>query len=98
MRGGGREGEGEEGSKGGKDKLVIRIKAGAVKHAPARFKDAWNRHMQDSSHHVWVGRFTVVIDIGRREAVVSHTAGHEISQDLWGVWSVKTEVIKLGEE
>jgi len=40
----------------------------------------------------------VVIDISRREAVVSHTAGHKVSQDLWGIWSVKTKVIKLGEE
>ena len=54
--------------------------------------------MQENSHHVWVGRFTVVIDIGRREAVISHTASHEIPQDLRGIWSVKTEVVKLGEE
>lgn len=40
----------------------------------------------------------MVIDISRREAVVSHTAGHKVSQDLWGIWSVKTKVIKLGEE
>ena len=40
----------------------------------------------------------MVIDISRREAVVSHTAGHKVSQDLWGIWSVKTKVVKLGEE
>lgn len=54
--------------------------------------------MHESSHYVWVGRFTVVIDISRWEAVVSHTAGHKVSQDLWGIWSVKTKVVKLGEE
>ena len=92
----------EEGEKGRERKEAtveqINLDKGWCWHVPSRFKDAWNRHMQESSHHVWVGRFTVVIDIGRREAVISHTASHEIPQDLRGVWSVKTEVVKLGEE